>query len=552
MSIPGMPAPKYNESRDAAFGDGGGAAPAAAAASMREPPPYGQRRGFVPRSAGDFGDGGAFPEIHVAQYPLDMGRKDIRGSKQLGLQTDADGNVRHDIMVHQGRPEGAIVASLHSDLLPKDMTDAELARPDEEAEAATQKRTAAALAAITDGKVKAGHAKHIPNQDKKTEFLRYTPQGAGAASNSGAGQRLIQMVEMPVDPLEPPKFKHKKVPRGAPEPPVPVMHSPPRKLTVEDQASWKIPPCISNWKNSRGYTIPLDKRLAADGRDTQKTTINDNFAKLSESLYVAERVARDEVKQRAEQMRKLQMHAAQEKDAKLRELAQQVITEKREVDAGNFSDEEPDTGDAEGREQRDQLRQERKREREREYNIARAAPEKRTKLLRERERDVSEKVALGQASAAGNAEVAYDARLFNQSEGMSSGFGADDSYNTYDKPLFERSGAAATYRPGNSGQDMDAADALIENLKAQKHGGHSKGESAPKRGNARNRPVEFEKEQDPFGLDQFLDDAKKGSALDKIGSGRGVMGAGGASMLGKGDEGTAGSGRSKIDFKRSS
>ena len=29
---------------------------------------------------------------------------------------------------------------------------------------------------------------------------------------------------------------------------------------------WKIPPCVSNWKNAKGYTIPLDKRLAADGR----------------------------------------------------------------------------------------------------------------------------------------------------------------------------------------------------------------------------------------------------------------------------------------------
>lgn len=37
-------------------------------------PPYGQRRGWVPRNFTDYGDGGAFPEIHVAQYPLDMGR----------------------------------------------------------------------------------------------------------------------------------------------------------------------------------------------------------------------------------------------------------------------------------------------------------------------------------------------------------------------------------------------------------------------------------------------------------------------------------------------
>lgn len=33
-------------------------------------PPYGQRKGWVPRTEADFGDGGAFPEITVAQYPL--------------------------------------------------------------------------------------------------------------------------------------------------------------------------------------------------------------------------------------------------------------------------------------------------------------------------------------------------------------------------------------------------------------------------------------------------------------------------------------------------
>ena len=41
-------------------------------------PPYGQRvkQRFIPRNQEDFGDGGAFPEIHIMQYPLDMGRKD--------------------------------------------------------------------------------------------------------------------------------------------------------------------------------------------------------------------------------------------------------------------------------------------------------------------------------------------------------------------------------------------------------------------------------------------------------------------------------------------
>jgi len=41
----------------------------------KEPPAYGQRKGWVPRGLEDYGDGGAFPEIHVVQYPLNMGKK---------------------------------------------------------------------------------------------------------------------------------------------------------------------------------------------------------------------------------------------------------------------------------------------------------------------------------------------------------------------------------------------------------------------------------------------------------------------------------------------
>lgn len=48
-----------------------------------------------------------------------------------------------------------------------------------------------------------------------------------------------------------PLCRHIKVPRGPGSPPVPVMHSPPRPLSVKDQQDWKIPPCISNWKNAK-------------------------------------------------------------------------------------------------------------------------------------------------------------------------------------------------------------------------------------------------------------------------------------------------------------
>ena len=77
--------------------------------SSRGPPPYGKRRGFVPRSLADFGDGGAFPEIHVAQYPLDMGRKDGGSSKTIALQMDSEGNIKYDAILHQGRNHKTLI-----------------------------------------------------------------------------------------------------------------------------------------------------------------------------------------------------------------------------------------------------------------------------------------------------------------------------------------------------------------------------------------------------------------------------------------------------------
>ena len=45
-------------------------------------PPYGQRRGWKPTTPEDFGDGGAYPECHIAQYPLEMGRKKVSQSTE--------------------------------------------------------------------------------------------------------------------------------------------------------------------------------------------------------------------------------------------------------------------------------------------------------------------------------------------------------------------------------------------------------------------------------------------------------------------------------------
>ena len=77
--------------------------------ASRAAPPYGKRRGWIPRVADDFGDGGAFPEIQVAQYPQNMGRAGGGGgsggpssSKALAVQLDGQGKVKYDLIARQG------------------------------------------------------------------------------------------------------------------------------------------------------------------------------------------------------------------------------------------------------------------------------------------------------------------------------------------------------------------------------------------------------------------------------------------------------------------
>jgi SNW domain-containing protein 1 len=276
-----LPAPIYTSTEEVIE------TPLPAAPTPSNIPKYGSRKGWKPKTAVDFNGGGAYPECHVAQYPLDMGRKKPAGAgSTLALQVDQDGTVRYDAIAQYGRAHGSKVQSsfkgklrtarrwleLMIDLVPlanrADMSkkDLEMERPDEEAVMSTAERTRLALEKITHGKIKAAQPKHVPKGNNDASYIRYTPANNGGDEGK---QRIIKMTEVQEDPLEPPKFKHKKIPRAPDEPPPPVLQSPPRAVTAQDQKDWMIPPCISNWKNNKGYTVPLDKRLAADGRGLQ-------------------------------------------------------------------------------------------------------------------------------------------------------------------------------------------------------------------------------------------------------------------------------------------
>nr|XP_017251554.1 PREDICTED: SNW/SKI-interacting protein-like [Daucus carota subsp. sativus] len=413
--------------------------------------------------------------------------------------------------------------------------------------------------------------------------IKYKPsQRCSSAFNSGAKERIIRMVEMPVDQLEPPKLKHKRrVPKAnGSSPPVPVMQSPPRPVTVKDQQDWKIPPCVSNWKNSKGYMIPLDKRLAADdGRGVEEVQINDNFAKLSEALYVSEQKAREGVAMRSKVQKEMMLRDKEKKEQELRKLAQIARSERTSaaaadkcmVDVDDMRGRDNDNGrergaaretkeEREDRLRREKIREERRCEREIERRLEAkdAAMGKKSKITRDRDRDVSEKVALGMATTGGarGGQVMYDTRLFNQDKGMASGFGTGDQYyNVYDKGLFTAQNTLSTlYRPKKDadadtygGEDHEQLDKIMKTnrFKPDKSFTGTSDKTGP-----RDRPVEFDKEpeeaDDPFGLDQFSTQVKKGKkALDKVG-GSGTMQARAGSSMRDGNEG----GRSRVGFEK--
>lgn len=564
---------------------------------------------FVPRSIKDYHDGGAFPEIHVAQYPRNMGNPHLRrqltpnlmmptisnnnntkvgtaGSNQnnqkqqnqlavvaksnvMNVDIDQDGKVSYDSIVKGGTNSNKLVYTKLSDMKGGKANESDIALPSRDEEQEEAEHTNQAFMMILQQKMildkPSGTAiinsQTSQNIEQKTKYIKYSANESVPGYNpSASANRIIQMIPKQIDPLMPPKHKHLKAPRGPAEDPVPILQAPPKKLTKEEREQWNIPACISNWKNARGYTIPLDKRLAADGRGLIDRSINsDQFAALSESLYVAEQQARQEVRMRALIQKKQLLQERNQREEDLRQLANQARLERNQIQTtstttkertiiSNNQNDNDDNRSSEGSSssesfhgivssksqssnnrqqhptpsavmvetdddiaarQRDKLRMERKKERERELRMERNMELKRKQKFEE-ERDVSEKIALGVHVGTGGDGGGIDSRLYNQSSGMDSGFaGGDDEYNIYTKPLFGSASsttANSQYRPSrgdtlneyNADEHYDKLvnDGITSKFQADKGfaGAGGKGYNMPS-SQPRTLPVQFEREQ---------------------------------------------------------
>lgn len=124
---------------------------------------------------------------------------------------------------------------------------------------------------------------------------------------------------------------------------------------------WKVPPCISNWRNSRGFTIPIHMRLAVDGRSLQHHTINESFADIIDSLYIAERQAKLELEERAKIQKSVDYKQYLKKEEALRNAALEAREEVKRINEREVveEDEEKDY------EEREEFRYHRMREIER-------------------------------------------------------------------------------------------------------------------------------------------------------------------------------------------
>lgn len=193
-----LPQPKRLESVDEAVGSFKAAATStdlavgpAKPVSSRGPPPYGKRKGWQPQSLADFGNGGAFPEIHAAQYPLNMGKTNQLQQKTLALQMDADGRVGWDAVVKDksklqtwSRPE---------DSREKWSGQAQLERPTQELDILNTERTQKQLEKLLNDKMQSGAPKS--GAAKEPEFIRYTPKQDAPGYTPNCRERVIKLVE---------------------------------------------------------------------------------------------------------------------------------------------------------------------------------------------------------------------------------------------------------------------------------------------------------------------------------------------------------------------
>ena len=280
-------------------------------------------------------------------------------------------------------------------------------------------------------------------------------------NNSNKNSHLIKLVALPVDPLSNLKYKHHKIPLSNTNEKnfVPVLHSAPAPLSLEEQKKWKIPPCVNMSNNPKGLVIPLDIRLANDGRNLREYKANKNFAKFADILAMTEKNVRKEIEERNKIAQSIQIAAAMKKEKELKEAAKQARMERKSYTNKNSTNNNSsmvyslDTSDILNNKEEEGnylLKNKRERSKDKEENERKERNElreirkrdieyeRRLELIKQYEkegRDINDKILLGQNNLINNNNV-IDSRLYEIEGGIENPFDYNEDCQVYDKPLF--------------------------------------------------------------------------------------------------------------------
>lgn len=308
-------------------------------------------------------------------------------------------------------------------------------------------------------------------------------------SKNSKREKIIRIQEKQEDPFCPAQYKSKRIPQGPRSPPSTILRSPPKKIKLEDQKKWKIPPCISNWKNSKGFLIPLEMRLSADGRIGEKLTINERFKKFTSALYNSEKEARKYLEEKKKLKKIMDLEEMKKQEEELKGSLAEAKRKKDELfdntETESFMTLKKSKKNSEKNElekkQRDLIRFMVKKDIEREHRISNLS--KKTKnQIDINERDIAERVALGEKIGDfSNKELKFDSKLVNLPGGIDNGFKGDDVYDLYDKPLFKKNVKVNIYSGVKEFNNIDGDD---EDDFLKKREGYGK---------RREKPIVFEK-----------------------------------------------------------
>lgn len=321
---------------------------------------------------------------------------------------------------------------------------------------------------------------NLNNESNKNNKLCYKYIDYKLDSNKSKSH-LIKLVALPVDPLSNIKYKHHKIPLSFSDDKnfVPVLQEPAQKLSYEEQKKWKIPPCVNMSNNPKGLVIPLDIRLANDGRNLREYKANQNFAKFADILALTEKHVRKEIEDRNKIAQSIQIAAAMKKEQELREAAKQAREERKSLNNNNsslmysldtediksnskkdiISEKDKDNSYLKNKRKRSETNEDEERKEIKERNELRAIRKKEIEYERRAEiqkkyekegRDINDKVLLGQTNMINNNNV-IDSRLYDQQGGIENVFEYNDDVEVYDKPLFnDKNNLSNIYKTFNS------------------------------------------------------------------------------------------------------